>query len=152
MEAVARTIGTPERDELIADLNVHLLRLKRRRIGVIRNWKAFLWRALHNKALNWIRDERAREQRLVSLDSPIETSGERTLQDVISASDLPDDSRRQFSRALAQLPADLKEVLQMLLEENWNQSAVARRKHVHRNTVRVWVNKLKRALRRELEL
>src|SRR6266566_4132658 len=67
----AARFRTTEREELEADLALHLLRVKRlhrRRVG---HWKAYLAAALRNKASNWIRDRQRHGRGRTDLDAPV---------------------------------------------------------------------------------
>jgi DNA-directed RNA polymerase specialized sigma24 family protein len=148
IKATARRIRTTERDELEGTLALHTLSLKRRRLRGIRHWEAFLRKALLNKARNWVRDQQAREKRMVALDQPPEPDSERnTMADLLGA-DLPnEDLRIAFAHAWGELDPELRAVWTLLLEESGNQVRVARRLGRHRNTIRAWIRRIQQVLR-----
>jgi RNA polymerase sigma factor (sigma-70 family) len=150
VKAAARRIRTTDRDELESELARHLLRLKRHPPSGIRNWRAFVNKALRNKAVNWIRDQQAREERLVALDklSEEDSSETLTLEDVLKSPEPDHDLRLAFARAWEELDPQLRSVWELLLEEKGKQVAVARRLGKHRNTVRLLIRRIQQVLQR----
>jgi hypothetical protein len=61
---VARAFRTTEREDLEAELARKTLQLKRKEPTEIRDWKAYLAKFLFNKASNWIRDSRVKENKI----------------------------------------------------------------------------------------
>jgi RNA polymerase sigma factor (sigma-70 family) len=148
IQSVAASFDTLEREDLAAELAWRLLVLKRQRGTHIRNWRAYVYRFLRNKALNWIRKNRPRERNTISIDTPMEAHSEHahTLADLLPSSDADTADGIALETALDALPQDLRNLLSILVEENWNQLAVSKRLHKHRNTVRAWIGKLRQAL------
>lgn len=144
MRQVARRFRTTQREELEAELARKTLELKRKRPVGIRDWKAYLAKFLFNKSANWIRDARAREARLSSLDaSPPEAM---LFLFNPTESYVSEDARSEFRVGFAEfwneLPPELKEVCTLLVECKGNQLEVARRSRKHRNTIRLWIRKI----------
>ncbi len=137
---VAGAFRTHEREELEGELARKLLDLKSRPLVDIRDWQAYLAKFLYNKSANWIRDARAREKRAESLpdgpDGPL----------VFSAEGPQDDFGIAFQDLYNVLDPELRRLWQVLIEENGNQVAAARRLGKHRNTIRHRIEKLKRIL------
>jgi DNA-directed RNA polymerase specialized sigma24 family protein len=150
VKKVAQRFRTQERDELESELARRLLDLKMHLPSGVRDWKAYLAKLLYNKAANWVRDQRAHEARSASLQEPrkenfCETF---TLEDVLKSPELPHDARLAFARVWQELGPDLRHVWELLLQERGNQVEVARRLSKHRNTVRLWIREIHRALKR----
>ena len=147
IERVAGSHGTLDREDLAAELAWRLLILKRQPKPEIRNWRAYVFKFLRNKALNWIRRTRPRERMTVSLDAPIEEgSGSAfSLADLIASPEADVDRRLAIEQTLDELPAELRMLLKLLVDERWNQIAVGRRLRKHRNTIRAWINRIRQA-------
>jgi DNA-directed RNA polymerase specialized sigma24 family protein len=150
LRAVAGRFRTTERDELEAELARRLLALKRTRPTGIRSWDRYLAKFLFNKASNWIRDQRLREQRSVGLDSKLAADDQseqtRTLLDALASSEADIDLRLVVSDVLKELDPELRRLWELLLRENGNQLRVARILGKHRNTIRLWVQKIRQVL------
>jgi len=145
VRAVAGRFRTAEREELEAELARRLLALKLHPPRGIRDWRRYATKFLHNKASNWIRDSRARERRAMALDRPTGES-ETALIDLLSAPEPRHDLRIAFARIWKELDPELRALWQLLLEENGNQLRAARKLGKHRNTVRLWIKKIRKIL------
>jgi DNA-directed RNA polymerase specialized sigma24 family protein len=146
IRTVAGKFRTTERNELEGELARKLLVLKGQSRLHVRNWRAYVWRFLWNKASNWVRDCRVREGKNVGLS---EERSEAEWEDpagsyVPSAPDEKPDDRIAFARAWQELDTELRRLWETLVEEEDNQAKVARRLGMHRNTVRLWIQKIRR--------
>ena len=131
---VANRFETTEREDLEAELALILFRLKASRPASIQNWKSYLAKALLNKASNWIRDGRARQNRNV----PLLAAGEEELgagfitEEGVPGLEVDDDLQLALKLLSNELGPDLLRLWELLIEENGNQLAVARRLGMHR--------------------
>jgi len=146
VRAVAGRFRTAEREELEAELARRLLALKLHPPRGIRDWRRYATKFLHNKASNWIRDSRARERRAVALDKAAAEPETFALTDHLPAPEPRHDLRIAFAHIWKELDPELRAFWQLLLEENGNQLRVARKLGKHRNTVRLWIKKIRRIL------
>lgn len=152
IDEVASRFRTTERDDLEAELARKLLVLKSRfMVAQARDWNAYVTKFLCNKAANWVRDWRARENRKVNLRA----SPEEIFHDEKSHPSGPTpvwksehDLSIAFTAAWNELDPESRGMWEMLLEENGNQVRVARRLGKHRNTVHHWVLKIRLVLER----
>jgi hypothetical protein len=147
VKRVAEAFRTTERDELEAELARRLLELKKSAPADIRNWESCTAKFLYNKAANWIRDYRANDARKADLAD----FGEdylTTLEDILPFAEIDMDFEIAFARVWKELHPDLRLLWEVLLEERGNQAKSARRLGKHRNTVRLWVHKIKQILKR----
>jgi DNA-directed RNA polymerase specialized sigma24 family protein len=144
---VTRAFRTEEPDELEAELARKLVELKRRSPSGIRDWKAYMAKFLYNKASNWVRDRRARQKREAMMEL-----AEYEQHAAAGTSRTPSldkhDLQIAFAVAWADLDPSLRLLWAILLEEEGNQQAAARRLGKHRNTIRLWISKLRRTLTR----
>lgn len=143
IKKVAQAFRTDERADLEAELARRLLMLKENRPSNIRSWKAYLAKFLYNKGANWIRDQRSSARRgsaIPDVDESIDIH--MSLPGIEQESDL----RLAFSKAWNELDPELRRFWQVLAEEEGNQVHAAKRLGKHRNTVRLWVRKIKEAL------
>ena len=147
IKSVAASFGTVEREDLESELAWRLLVLKRQRPSGIRNWRAYIYRFLRNKALNWLRKSRPRERSTVSLDLRVSEgdSGD-PLAERLQVPSADEDHRLALNQAISELSPELQLALRILIEENWNQSKVAKRLHKHRNTIRDWIRRIRQTL------
>ena len=146
---VARAFRTTERDDLEAELAGKLLKLKSHLPSDIRDWKAYASKFLYNKADNWVRASRAREQKKVALvEMAEENVSERYVSKaLLQAPPREPDLQIAFARVWNELDPQLRALWEMLLEAKGNQAGVARRVGKHRNTVRLWVRKIQQVLK-----
>ena len=143
--SIAARFRTTERDELEADLALHLLHVRRHRARA-KHWKAYLTAALRNKASNWIRDRKRHERAHADLDAPVDDEQLLTRGDRIVAPDAPEDLRAAFAALWNELDPELRDIWEVLLQEGGNQVDAARRLKMHRNTLRLWVRKIQKAV------
>jgi RNA polymerase sigma factor (sigma-70 family) len=152
IRTVALRFRTGDRDELQAELARRLLVLKTRPPPGIRSWKAYLAKFLFNKASNWVRDQRVREKNLLALDplpqaTSHPTDPEFTLLHTLGTFDPDSDLRLALAQVWKELDPELRALWKLLLEEGGNQLRVARQLGKHRNTVRLWIRKIRKTLR-----
>jgi RNA polymerase sigma factor (sigma-70 family) len=146
---IARHIDTPDREELNAELMLHLLHVKRTHRHRARHWRGFLRTALRNKALNWVRSEQTRRARLQPVQQRDSDPDPQEVLDQLVASPEPDLAiRPALDEVLAALDPPLREFWQVLLEERGHQGRVANRLRIHRNTVRSWIRTIQDLLKR----
>jgi RNA polymerase sigma factor (sigma-70 family) len=145
IKLVARRFRTTERDDLEAELARQLLAMKARSIGQARDWNAYLMKVLYNKAINWVRRSRSARWRNGAL-----------AKSRIAIDDLPDQfasaarSRVDLTIAFAavwnELDPKARTLCRLMLEGRGGKAQLARHLGVHRNTVHVWVAKVRRIL------
>ncbi len=145
---VAHRFETTEREDLEAELALILFRLKASRPAAIQNWKSYLAKALLNKASNWIRDVRARQSRTVPMLAPGEEEPGAGFipEERVPGREVDDDLHLALKLLSNELGPDLLRLWELLIEENGNQLAVARRLGMHRNTVRLWIQRIRQVL------
>jgi RNA polymerase sigma factor (sigma-70 family) len=142
----ARQAKPRDQEELRDELARHLLLYKiEPKIGV-RNWRAYARTFLRNRALNWLRHRRQRET--ASLDESIDVGGEGvfTLADTVAVEHPDHEQRIGLAMAIGQLSPKLQAVWRAYIDAEGNQAEMARRPGVHRNTVSLWVCKIRRVL------
>ena len=149
VRSVAARIRTTEREDLESVLAIHLLEIKTRFGTSARNWRAFATTSLRNKASNWIRDRQLLEGRLVSLEPKgTEDSREVGADERSPRADGDATVTLAVHLARAELGHHLTAVWDVLVEANGNQVEAARRLRVHRNTIRLWLRKIRNTLNR----
>ena len=149
VRSVATRIRTTERDDLESVLAIHLLQLKARFGKTASDWRAFLGTALRNKASNWIRDRQLAESRHRPLDiGRGEDEPEQPIAHSHAARDPPLEFNAAIRAARAELDERLRDFWDTLLELDGNQAKVARRFGIHRNTVRLWIRRIRASLER----
>jgi DNA-directed RNA polymerase specialized sigma24 family protein len=148
IQGVAARVNTPDREDLEADLAQKVFLFKRHSRARVRDWKRYLARFLHNKALNWVRNRRTHDKRIISLDSsrPTQSDNTFTLADILKSPETDHELRQEFARVWRQLEPDFQAAWQLLEEERGNQAQVARRLGKHRNTVRSWIHQIQDVL------
>jgi len=132
LKKVASAFRTPNRDELQAVLAVKLLELKRRQPPGIRYWPAYVAKFFYNKAHNFVRDERARARReSTEPEAPH------------SWLNWTPDEHFLIARVWERLSPGETLLWSMLAECDGNQSRVARKLGLHRNTVRARIKRIR---------
>src|SRR5437773_1399082 len=89
----AARFRTTDRDELEADLALHLLRVKRQHQARAKHWKTYLAAALRNKASNWVRDRQRHERNRAAFDVPFEDEESLARADLIAGPEANEDLR-----------------------------------------------------------
>jgi DNA-directed RNA polymerase specialized sigma24 family protein len=141
--AIARKFELQESEELQAELTRTILDLKTRPPPALRNWKAYLAKALHNRADTWTRRRRATAKKEFTLPDP----DQETANSFASVKG-DDDLRLAFAELWRELDPDLQVFWHLLAEEQGNQAKVARRLGKHRNTIGAWIRKIQDLLAR----
>ena len=147
VKRVAEAFRTAERDELEAELARRLLVLKESPPSDIRNWESYAIKFLYNKASNWVRDNRASDARHAAFAD----GEEKSLfphEAFLASSDSDRDLQIAFAGIWEELDPELRFLWEVLLEEGGNQARVARRLGKHRNTVRLWICRIRQLLKR----
>jgi transposase/DNA-directed RNA polymerase specialized sigma24 family protein len=137
-----------EREELEAELSCTLVLLKSQPPERIKNWRAYLAKALHNSARTWVRRNRPRANVIPIVASAEDSVTSAVTEDVLPGHYSDADLRIAFAQLWSELGHDLRRMWTVLSEENGNQSATARRIGKHRNTVRHDVRQIQQALAR----
>lgn len=142
MAEVAARYPDLETHELEAELAVTLLHLKRRPPPGVRDWEAYLTKALLNRASSLARKWRAQRRRETHLDwrfpaptYPPEEVGPG-----------PSESRLGWPEIRRCLDAEDYRFLRQVRASNWNQSRLAILRGEHRNTIRRRLDKIRRKL------
>jgi len=148
VRSVAARIRTTDREELESVLAIHLFEIKARFGRTALNWRAFAGTALRNKASNWIRDRQLLSGRLTSLDDTGESETSTSLMNALASPEPDHTLVAALARVRQDLGAHLTAVWDALVESDGNQVEVSRRLGVHRNTVRLWVGKIRETLQR----
>jgi RNA polymerase sigma factor (sigma-70 family) len=151
LELVRRTaarIRTLERDDLESELALHLIRVKRRQRARAHLWKAYLTTALRNKAANWIRDRQRHERSVTHLDASVTNDESMARAEFLGSSEAGHDLRTAFAAVWDELSPEVRELWQILMQEDGNQVQAARRLRKHRNTVRAQIRRIRETLRR----
>ena len=133
-------------EELEAELLRHLAELKIKHQAHAWDWRAFLARSLYNAANNFVRNKGLRESKMQSLECGGEDAPP-ALADLLAAPEEPIDLRIDFARLREELSPQLREVWDLLVEEHWNISAVARKLGQPRKSLDYWIGKLRQLLK-----
>lgn len=136
-------------EELEAELFRTLVELKIKHQRRARDWKAFLARSLYNAAKNFVRDKNLRESKIQSLEPDDVEDAQPSLVELLAAPDEPIDLRIDLASLRAAMSPQLREVYDLLSEEQGNISGVAKRLGRPRKTVDYWVQKLKEFLKNQ---
>jgi DNA-directed RNA polymerase specialized sigma24 family protein len=151
MELARRIAGSfrPGDEDLQAELLKRLAEIKAKQLSAIRNWQAFLAQSLYNAAKNHIRKEDALRRQASFLgpdDEPVDQEHPYPGQRLIAPED-PIESRLHLGKIWAALTPEMRELAQLLLEEEGNMSSLAKRLGRPRKTVEYWIRKLRTALK-----
>ena len=140
---IARSFKTFEQfDDLEAEVLLKLAELKSRQPAHAEDWKSFLATALFNAAKDCIRKHRNWAKRSQSLEGSDnkEEAGNRTWEDQLpSHSEADPDFLIQWEPAWAELDSELKNLWQILMEEEGSITNTALRLGLPRKTVEYWV-------------
>ncbi|PWU05836.1 MAG: hypothetical protein C5B51_13640 [Terriglobia bacterium] len=146
IETAARQINTTEPKELRAELARKLLRLARDPPSGVSNWEAFLRTALKRKALNWIRDQQARQEKLLLPNAPRDDDDESDWIDGFAARSPNQDQALAYSIVRDSLEPKLRLVWDLIWDDGLNQTEIGERLGLHRNTVRAMCHKIRAVL------
>jgi DNA-directed RNA polymerase specialized sigma24 family protein len=144
VQKVAQSVRTDDRAQLESDLMLQLPELKRKYQTHVKNWQAYLRKALRSRALNWLRGRNRRKTAaMLDLDAPIGEDESRTGADVVQPLPQPAfDQAEAFAAAWRALGPRLQEFCTVLDQERGNLSRAAKRLELHRNTARLWKRKV----------
>lgn len=134
-------------EELEAELFRRLAGLKVKHKARARDWKAFLARSLYNAAKNFVRDQDLRERKIQSLEIEDEEGTPASRLDFLPAPEEPLDLRIDLSRLREEMSPQLRDLWDLLVEEQGNISAAAKKLGRPRKTVDYWIQKLKTFLK-----
>lgn len=138
---VARKFELFEPEELEAELFLTVIKLKARLPPGIQKWEHYLAKALHNRADDWARDRRAGAKKESALPEQ-----DKETAPFFSSKEYDIDQQLAMSQFWQELDPELKQLWELLEQEKWNQTRVARLLGKHRNTVRSWIHKIRRVL------
>ena len=136
-----------DQEELEAELFRRLTELKVKHKARARDWKAYLARSLYNAANRFVRDQNIRDRRIRSLEIEDEDQAPASILDFLPAPEEPLDLRIDLSRLRNEMSPQLRDLWDLLVEEQGNISAVAKKLGRPRKTVDYWLQKLKRFLK-----
>jgi DNA-directed RNA polymerase specialized sigma24 family protein len=134
---IAKKFERIEPEELEAELFQTVIELKARLSPEIQNWEGYLAKALHNKAHNWTRDRRAAAKREFALPEP-----DKETRPFFTSNEDNIEHKLAMAHFWQHLQPELKQLWELLEQENWNQTRVAHRLGKHRNTVRSWIRRI----------
>lgn len=133
---VARRYGKPDPDELESALTVVLAKVHPKKT-VVDNWPVFLRVALRNAALNWLRAQTRRTQRISNnLPSPLPGELDVILEHFAAVTDVNPDDALALERVRGTLAPFLLAVWDAMIAQGFDQSRVAPLLGVHRSTIR----------------
>ena len=136
-----------DREELKAELFRRLTEIKIKHKARARNWKSFLARSLYNAANNFVRDQHLRDLRVLSLDMGAEHDTPYSALDLLAAPEEPLDLRIDLSRLRQEIAPQLRDLWDLLVEEEGNVSAAAKKLGRPRKTIDYWIQKLRTFLK-----
>jgi DNA-directed RNA polymerase specialized sigma24 family protein len=137
-----------DREELEAELFSRLTQLKaNHKEAWARDWKSYLARSLYNAANNFVRDQELRDSRIQSLEIQHEDDAPASLLDLLPAPEEALDLRIDLSRLRNEMSPQLRDLWDLLVEEQGNVSATAKKLGRPRKTVDYWIQNLKRFLK-----
>ena len=117
-------------------------------LGSVRAW---LFAAVHNRAVDSVRREESFRRRAQDEAVLIPDAGEPDVADVVAESDELGPGRKQMRAALAQLPEEQRAVLELMYFGGRTQSAISRETGIPLGTVKSRTLLGMRRLRKELE-
>ena len=150
LKKVARQFRTQDREYLETELLRKLAELKSKPKRHVRQWRNYLWTTLRNHAANFMRDRPMIHK--THLD-PVESGAQDPEQDHASGIVLPSlepslDRQVSFSEVWQELDPDLRLLCELIEEKDGNQVAIARRLRKHRNTIRLWIGRIRKVFKR----
>jgi DNA-directed RNA polymerase specialized sigma24 family protein len=113
-----------------------------------RNWKAYLARSLYNAAKNFARDRNRQKKNLAKLKGIDERDESFSMRDVLAAPEESIELRADLLKVWQELPPDLRALWDVLVTEQGNVSAAARKLGRQRKTVEYWITKLRHFIER----
>lgn len=147
-KSVARSFRSfPEYEDLEAELLKRLLELKVAKPAQVRDWRGFLARSLYNAATNLVNRRNWWRRRALSLDARVGDDEESpTVESLLAAPEESAELGFDLAAVWRDISPDLKELWEMLVEEEGNVAAVARRLGRPPRTVRDWAARLRSLL------
>jgi DNA-directed RNA polymerase specialized sigma24 family protein len=136
-----------DQEELEAELFRRLTELKVKHKARARDWKAYLARSLYNAANTFVRDQKIRDRRIQSLEIEDEDQAPASMLDLLPAPAEPLDLRIDLGRLRNEISPQLRDLWDLLVEEQGNISAAAQKLGRPRKTVDYWIQKLKTFLK-----
>jgi DNA-directed RNA polymerase specialized sigma24 family protein len=136
-----------DQEELEAELFRRLSEMKVKHKARARDWKAYLARSLYNAANTFVRDQNIRHRRIQSLEIEDEDQAPASLLDLLPAPEEPLDLRIDLCRLRNEMSPQLRDLWDLLVEEQGNISAAAKKLGRPRKTVDYWIQKLKTFLK-----
>jgi DNA-directed RNA polymerase specialized sigma24 family protein len=136
-----------DHEELEAELLRRLVELKIKHQARVRDWRAFLARSLYNAANNFVRNRRLRESRMQSLEPDDVLDATPALADLLAAPEEPVDLRIDLARLREEISPELRQLWDLLIEEQGNVSAAARKLGRPRKSLDYWIGKLRQLLK-----
>jgi DNA-directed RNA polymerase specialized sigma24 family protein len=136
-----------DREELEAELFRRLTELKVKHKARALDWKSYLARSLYNAANNFVRNQELRESRIQSLEIQHEDDTPASLLDFLPAPEEALDLRIDLSRLRNDMSPQLHDLWDLLVEEQGNVSAAAKKLRRPRKTVDYWIQKLRSFLK-----
>jgi DNA-directed RNA polymerase specialized sigma24 family protein len=143
IEALAHGFEGLPTDELKGHLFAKLAELKRHPPADTRDWKSYCWHSLRNERSNfarWWQRRQAHEWSPSQIES-VEEPGEEFFG--YEASD--EDTRLAVRVALQTLPPEIRHCARVYEEEGYSQARTAIRLGKHRNTIRLWLQRIREA-------
>jgi DNA-directed RNA polymerase specialized sigma24 family protein len=152
LDLATRIAGSyrPGDQDLRAELFKRLIEIKANRRSTIRNWQAYLAQSLYNAAKNFFRREDALRRRagFSSTDDAPDDYGLPDRGRELIAPEDPIETRLYLDKIWRDLIPEMRELAQLLLEEEGNASLVAKRLGRSRKTVEYWIRKLRTILKK----
>jgi DNA-directed RNA polymerase specialized sigma24 family protein len=138
-----------DHEELEAELFRRFTELKVKHKARATDWKAYLARSLYNAANRFVRDQNTRDRRLQSLEIEDDEHAGASMLDFLPAPDEPLDLRIDLCRLREEMSPQLRDLWDLLVEEQGNVSAAAKKLGRPRKTVDYWIQKLKTFLKNQ---
>ena len=151
-EKVAKAFDIEDPEELTAELCRKIADLKNHPPSNVKDWKKYLAKFLYNKASNWVRDSRLRSRKHLPLgpaDLSVDADDEAlSLESILPSIEESPEDKAAFKEVWDEMDPQLRELWLALAEEGGNQGKAAKRLGKHRNTVILWIRKIKDLLER----
>ena len=146
-----RFVRKADPDDLISELQIHILKIKKKEIQGIVDWKSYLARALLRRASELCETWTKRRDETMSLESVLsegEGGGNLKLEDVLSIEEFNDPlSGIDPIRVYEELSPYEKQLWDLLIEEEGDITGVAGRLRIPRTTVDYQVRKFRKHLK-----
>ena len=145
IQRIARLSRVSDPTELQSVLIDHLAEIEYKARSGIRNTRAFMTRALWNKALNWIRDRKKEQEQWVSVEKPVGWNLDNPLrmEDVMAQLDKDPDHFLEIQGFIDSLAPNLLGAWLALRATGGNQIEAAGLLGIHRNTLHKLVRNIR---------